>query len=114
MISVESKTFEFGVMRMVGLPKAGIVHMVILQSFMFVLPAVLAGFILSMPTLGALQGIIFSQESFPERNYLPNFYAVLQALFIGFVIPILSSLVPIRTALSKNLKASLDPQRFQT
>jgi ABC-type antimicrobial peptide transport system permease subunit len=114
MISVESKTFEFGVMRMVGLPKAGIVHMVILQSFMFVLPAVLAGFILSVPTLGALQDIIFSQESFPERNYLPNFYAVLQALFIGFVIPILSSLVPIRTALSKNLNASLDPQRFQT
>ena len=30
MISVESKTFEFGVMRMVGLSKAGIINMIIL------------------------------------------------------------------------------------
>ena len=30
MISVESKTFEFGVMRMVGLSKSGIINMIIL------------------------------------------------------------------------------------
>ena len=30
MISVESKTFEFGVMRMVGLNKSGIINMIIL------------------------------------------------------------------------------------
>lgn len=30
MISVESKTFEFGVMRMVGLSKSGIVSMIVI------------------------------------------------------------------------------------
>lgn len=30
MISVETKTFEFGVMRMVGLSKSGIINMIIL------------------------------------------------------------------------------------
>jgi ABC-type antimicrobial peptide transport system permease subunit len=30
MINVESKTFEFGVMRMVGLSKTGIINMVLL------------------------------------------------------------------------------------
>jgi ABC-type antimicrobial peptide transport system permease subunit len=30
MISVESKTFEFGVMRMVGLSKTGIIFMIII------------------------------------------------------------------------------------
>ena len=30
MISVESKTFEFGVMRMVGLSKSGLIYMILL------------------------------------------------------------------------------------
>lgn len=30
MISVESKTFEFGVMRMVGLSQSGLIHMIVI------------------------------------------------------------------------------------
>ena len=30
MISVESKTFEFGVMRMVGLSQSGLIHMIMI------------------------------------------------------------------------------------
>ena len=51
MIQVESKTFEFGVMRMVGLSKSGIISMIMLQSFMFVIPSVILGFALSFPSL---------------------------------------------------------------
>lgn len=51
LISVESKTFEFGVMRMIGLSKTGIVSMILIQSVMFVLPSLAAGFLLSVPTL---------------------------------------------------------------
>jgi ABC-type antimicrobial peptide transport system permease subunit len=51
MISVEAKTFEFGIMRMVGLSKTGIVNMVLIQSMMFVLPSVIMGFVCSWPSL---------------------------------------------------------------
>lgn len=44
MLSVESKSFEFGVMRMVGLSKDSIIILVILQSFLFVIPSVICGF----------------------------------------------------------------------
>ena len=44
MLSVESKSFEFGVMRMVGLAKDKVIALVILQSFMFVVPSIIAGF----------------------------------------------------------------------
>ena len=54
LISVESKTFEFGVMRMIGLSKTGIVSMIMIQSVLFVLPSLACGFLLSIPTL---QGI---------------------------------------------------------
>ena len=50
MIQVESKSFEFGVMRMVGLSKSGVVSVILLQSFMFVLPSVVFAFALSLPS----------------------------------------------------------------
>ena len=62
MISVETKTFEFGVMRMIGLSKSGIITMILLQSLMFVLPSVVLSFILCFPTLWYLYSILFTAD----------------------------------------------------
>merc|ERR1712086_902773 len=62
MISVETKTFEFGVMRMVGSSKGGLVAMIVLQAFMFVLPSVVLGFVLSVPSLGSMYGRLFTED----------------------------------------------------
>jgi ABC-type antimicrobial peptide transport system permease subunit len=61
-ISVETKTFEFGVMRMIGLSKTGIINMIVLQGFMFVLPSLIVGFIVSVPCLNVLNKIIFGED----------------------------------------------------
>lgn len=114
MISVESKTFEFGVMRMVGLSKRGIISMIILQSFMFVLPSVAFGFALSMPALSVLYTFLFTADMGVDTNPWPSQFAVVQALVVGLVIPLLSSIAPIQSALSKNLNESLDLQRSKT
>jgi len=45
MLSVESKSFELGVMRMVGLSKMNVIMLIIFQSFMFVVPSIIIGFI---------------------------------------------------------------------
>jgi len=44
MIGVETKTFETGIMRMVGITKLGLILMIFIQSFMFVIPALIIGF----------------------------------------------------------------------
>jgi ABC-type antimicrobial peptide transport system permease subunit len=62
MISVESKTFEFGVMRMVGLSKTGIIFMIVFQSFIFVLPAVIFGFICCPITLVIVFNYLFTPD----------------------------------------------------
>lgn len=62
MISIESKTFEFGIMRMVGLSRIGIVNVVILQSFMFVLPSLVASFVLTVPTLAIVYSQMFDED----------------------------------------------------
>lgn len=72
MISVESKTFEFGVMRMVGLSKGGIISMIILQSFMFVLPSVAFGFALCMPALSVLYTYLFTADMGVDSNPWPS------------------------------------------
>ena len=72
MISVETKTFEFGVMRMVGLSKTGIINVIILQSFMYVIPAMLMGFISSVPALMLLYSIIFSDDALIAQNPMPS------------------------------------------
>lgn len=51
MINVETKSFEIGVMRMVGLNKKGLIIMILIQSFLFVIPALFFGFLLSVPAL---------------------------------------------------------------
>ena len=114
MISVETKTFEFGVMRMVGLSKTGIINMIILQSFMFVLPSVLFGFVLCFPALYALFRAVFTDDMGVDASPVPSAYAVYQALFVGVIIPLLSSIAPIQSALKKNLNESLDVQRSKT
>ena len=43
-----------------------------------------------------------------DVQVIPTKMAIGQALFIGIVIPILSSIVPINVALAKNLNDALD------
>jgi hypothetical protein len=114
LISVESKTFEFGVMRMVGLSKSGIISMILIQSLMFVLPSVLISFIACFPTLVYLYSLLFSDDMGIDKTPVPNTSAIIQGLIIGIVIPLLSSIIPIQAALSKNLNESLDIQRSKT
>ena len=47
MVSIESKTFEIAVQRMVGLNKTGIIQLIIIQSLLYVLPAIIFAFVLA-------------------------------------------------------------------
>lgn len=62
MISVESKAFEFGVLRMQGLSKSGIVALVLTQAFMFVIPSIIVGFVMSILNLKSLSKMLLPEE----------------------------------------------------
>jgi hypothetical protein len=51
MLSVESKSFDLGVMRMVGLSKHNVIVLIVIESFMFVVPSIICGFTTSMVIL---------------------------------------------------------------
>ena len=62
LISVETKTFETGVMRMVGLSKLGFVVMILTQAGFFVLPSVMAGFIFASPCIWMTYSFLFTSD----------------------------------------------------
>jgi hypothetical protein len=51
MITIETKAFENGIMRMQGLSKAGFSGMILLQANLFVLPSIACAFIVIVPIL---------------------------------------------------------------
>lgn len=81
---------------------------------MFVIPSVIIGFALSFQSLYAMYKFIFSADMGLDLTPVPSGFAVMQALIIGILIPVFSSIVPIQSALKKNLNDSLDLQRSKT
>lgn len=59
MISVESKTFENGVLRLVGLSKSNCITMILIQSLMFVIPSIIIGYSASIPALHYIYSFMF-------------------------------------------------------
>ena len=51
MITTETKTFDTGVMRLLGLSSSGFVSMILIQATCFVLPAITLAYICSFPSL---------------------------------------------------------------
>jgi len=111
LISVETKTFEIGVMRLIGLTKGGFIGMILTQATLFVLPSVILGFALSIPCIWLVYSALFTEDLGFRPSIIPGWYATIQALAIGILIPLFSSIIPIKRALSKNLMEALNVQR---
>ena len=114
MISVETKTFEIGVLRMVGLSKNGLLYMILLQAIMFVLPSVVFGFAMSFLALWAIYTQVLGSNLGFDLKPVPSLGAVLNALAVGILIPVLSSIAPIMSARSKSLSEALDYMHSKT
>ena len=72
LISVETKTFEIGVMRLVGLTKCGFVGMIMTQAALFVLPSVILGFALSLPCIWLVYSFLFGDDIDVSPSVLPG------------------------------------------
>ena len=111
MITIETKTFDTGVMRMVGLSGKGFVAMIFTQALMFVIPSILCALVAVVPCLWAIYNQIMKTKLPWSVALLPGWGAFTQGLAIGLLIPTLSAIVPISRALSKSLPDALNVSR---
>ncbi|CDW85019.1 family protein [Stylonychia lemnae] len=111
MIGVEQKTFETGIMRMVGISKKGLILMVLLQSSMFVTPALILALVMSIPSLAIGYSYVFDESEGNGYEPYPTFRAIFFSFIVGVLIPILSSIIPLMKVMSQNLTEALSYER---
>ena len=114
MVTVEEKSFEIGIYRMVGLNKWGLITMVLLKAFFFVIPAIISSFLLSILCLWVIYRMFLDSSMGGTEAPVPSPKAILFALLVGLIIPIVSSLIPMKVALSKTLTDALDYAHSKT
>jgi len=101
MISVETKTFETGVLRLLGLTKYDCIQMILIQSFFYVIPAIILAYLASIPSLYGIFAAMFAKQPEIEVAPIPSAGATVKAVILGLTIPVISAIIPIYKALQK-------------
>jgi hypothetical protein len=107
---VDDRTFEYGMLRALGFNTNNILVTVVIQSLAFAIPGVIMGMAAAAVLNAAARYVIF-QLMQNELDYFLSRESVTVGLLVGFLIPMLSNILPIKQALGKNLRASLDNSR---
>lgn len=104
---VDGKTYEYGMLRALGFKKAYLVSMITMSSLSFSVPGMIFGLCVAFITNVCLREMIYL-ESKNELDYNLSLSALIMGISFGLLMPLFSNYVPIRSALDKNLRASLD------
>ena len=112
MITTETKTFDTGIMRLLGLSSSGFVAMILTQAVMFVIPSIVLAYISAYPSLYFIFKKLFKND-FGDGgvSFVPGAVATVEAVGIGLLIPAISAIIPIQRALAKTLSDSLNTAR---
>lgn len=106
-ISVDTRTFEMGILRMIGMKRSDLIKLLINQSLSYSVPSWLLGIIL------AEIGVVFLLVKFSDLvgyELVPiiSLNGFLNATAVGLLIPLIASVLPIKNALNTNLHDAID------
>ena len=104
---VETKTYEYGMLRALGFKSTHLIAMITLQSFFYSVPGVIAGVAVAFAFNVLLKTLIFIYAGNAMGFGLSQVSLIIGISF-GFIMPIISIYFPIKAALDKNLRQSLD------
>ncbi|KAA6368929.1 MAG: putative serine/threonine protein kinase, partial [Streblomastix strix] len=107
MISVDTRTFEVGILRMFVLDRFGVVGVLIAQALLYSIPGWILGIILGFVCNFVVMYILEDSSSIPLQKLISALIIIISTL-IAFGISLIASLLPINQALSKNLHDSID------
>ena len=112
-ITTETNSFEFGVLRLVGNTKRDIILLVIFQCIAFSIPGFILAFLLHFKVLSLIN---YAIQSLVNTNLILEFSyeGFFLALIVNFLSPITASILPIRSILKKNIATSLNSMLNKT
>lgn len=108
--NVEEKTFEYGMLRALGMKKPQLIQVILTTSTYFAIPGIIIGILMSFGLNILFEYILAYIVTLPLQyiQYTLNWISVAIPIALGLGIPLLSNIVPIRKALAKTLRDSLD------
>eukprot|EP01107_Rhizomastix_libera_P002165 TRINITY_DN13874_c0_g1_i1.p1 TRINITY_DN13874_c0_g1~~TRINITY_DN13874_c0_g1_i1.p1 ORF type:complete len:1304 (+),score=307.08 TRINITY_DN13874_c0_g1_i1:32-3943(+) len=104
---VEAKTYEYGMLRALGMKNYVLFELIGIQSLSFAIPGVISGLLFGWAIFLIVSKIVSLYAVSPFIMVLDNLTLGL-AFFIGMVMPIVANIGPIMRALSKTLRDALD------
>ena len=107
---VNSKTYEYGMLRALGFKKLYLVEVISLKSFSFSIPGLVLGIIIAISLNVFLREIIFI-ESLNALDYNLTSMSIALGVTFGFFTPFVANYFPIKASMSTNLRNSLDLTR---
>ena len=113
LITTETNSFEFGVLRLVGNSKKNVISIIIFQCILFSIPAFLLALFFGFITLKGINAVI-KDELNTDLNITFTFSSFIISLFLNFLAPIIASIFPIRNILKKNIATSINTMLNKT
>jgi ABC-type antimicrobial peptide transport system permease subunit len=105
--NVSDKTYEYGMLRALGFERNSLIGLLFVTSMFFTLPGIglglLAAWLLWVPV-----SLILAQLTNAPTEYSLDYSSIILGVVVGFVMPIVANIGPIRRALSRTLRDSLD------
>lgn len=100
-------------LRTLGLEKTSFISLIGIQSSFFSIPGLIAGIIVAIIfNKGIRLAIFVLSDNYTSYDLTTG--AIVLALFFGIFMPLISNILPIYEAISKNLRTSLDLNHRQT
>lgn len=107
---VEERRYEFGVMRTLGLKNQSLITLISVQTLFFSIPGIIGGFSFMFVLVKIVQHVMSSVVLFDieiEFTYLTFVIGIIT----GLVIPFISNVKPMKSALKTSLRNALDKMR---
>ena len=104
---VEDKTYEYGMLRALGLPHNALIELLLIQALFYAIPGITFGLIISQLLSAPIIYFMVQYSSVPA-SYLLQVDTIVLGCTLGILMPIISNIAPIQRALSRTLRDSLD------
>ena len=113
LITTETNSFEFGVLRLVGNSKKNVILLIIFQCICFSIPAFIVALFFSFFILRSINDIIKSELN-TDLDITLTLDSFIMAFLLNFLAPIIAAIFPIRNILKKNIASSINTMLNKT
>ena len=110
MSDIEAKTYEYGMLRALGFHRKLLIGVIYMKSLSFSLPGLVFGIMVAFVLNVGLRMMVFI-DSDNFTDYRLTIVSIVIGGLLGLVMPAVSNYAPIKAAMRKNVRSSLDLKR---